>query len=350
MLCQNTGNTTAEGSKADVKSENSCLTGKRIREISREREQQRLQQKEDHQQKREKEIAKLLTDHEEELARHEHLISPVLPPESPLIGRARARRAIVNQWGNSKNWYSASSTRTGIQTVVSSRQNTKRTNINNVNNMRHSSFEKSGLAKKGKFSVVSESEFCNRNDQLSSRTDDLSSLTFSHDSSEVSSDTNHGSADALARKGNDELDRLLQCLQTAKNESSKKTSRSVNYSSWSVKNVNIKDKKSNKNDQTQNSTVKRTSNAVFSNVQCQKSGLEPFGHMNATFTLPLDRISEVDSNDSSSSTVLNGNDRNEESRDQSSTRSDVDCNGHEDASSYDLSWCVPNDVKKLLYG
>lgn len=67
---------------SDVAAENFGLTGKEIRERSQERERKRAKQRENHQRKREADIAKLLDDHEEELTTYRSFTEPRFDCES----------------------------------------------------------------------------------------------------------------------------------------------------------------------------------------------------------------------------------------------------------------------------
>lgn len=71
----------------DVAAQNVGLTGRQIRERSREREVKRVKQRENHQKKREADIAKLIDDHENEMATYHTFIESNFTCESPSTSR-----------------------------------------------------------------------------------------------------------------------------------------------------------------------------------------------------------------------------------------------------------------------
>lgn len=331
--------------------ENQGLSGKQLRESSQEREERRNRLRQDHQRKREEDVLKLLTDHEEELMSHRNLLVKKQSNESPQI-------ANNNESQHSLRLLSAKS---NVRVAIPS---PKRIQAKQKSNRKilQPSFAKPFKPRIKMKSKLSEVKTCltdnvdvlNREGQSTSISDDLSSLTISPLSCKVSSDRTRTYVMEKRKIESDnsvqaELDSLVKCLRSKEKgkslsfcRESENKSHGSTSSSLQMKNNAGKICEKSKSEQRPFDSEK-TSLSVNDKHQQEKSNSETFYQINSTFTLPLDRISEVDSNVSADS-LLNGD--SQEKKKESLPRRP---NGQEDTSS-ESSWNVPNDVKNLLYG
>lgn len=341
VIFQNSEETVVGRLNSKIRKEDRGLDRKQLRERNREREWRRLLQREEHQQKRESDIAKLLIDHKEELATCTDIVMRELPSKSPPVEKAKSGSLIVNRAKRHMNWCVPFTTRKGTHLAIPN-------------------FQKSVKVKKAKFSemmsFVNKSNLSSSYDHSSSRAEDLNSMTISHDSYDSSSDRNYNSAKATAftksgGSGQAELDSFIKCLQSSKKETNNKSSldshsSSQSYSSKSLKNPHKKVNGKINSELKSNTEIGQITNVGTDNLQYKISNSEQLYQMNSTFTLPLDRISEVDSNES----ALLSNDINHHVlREEFPVRRDRSCKEHEDTTSLDTTWTISNDVKKLLH-
>ncbi|XP_042207025.1 uncharacterized protein LOC121855908 isoform X2 [Homarus americanus] len=344
-----------------IKKENQDLSGRQLREKSQEREERRAQLREDHQRKREKDVAKLLADHEEELITHRSLIMRNLPYESPRMSREALRRKIFNNTKSNERQHNLTLQNSYADTEIllpsGQRRKTKQKSNFGLSQVSDSKLntqllKRKGKSPQGKGGMQSNTDVWKNKDQTTYRTDDLSSLSMSSARCEDSTDRNRtnliGNANIERVDGvQSELDNLIKCLKSpgkrkVSDVHEKFKEKHIRPSSSPIQTKNFHGRRNERKAKEQ----KSLSSSDDDNIH-QKPSSETYFPVNTTFQLPLDRISEVDSNVSATSSPVDGSGCRERDHHQL-TRPDEDNTQHKDTSS-ESSWNIPDDVKKLLY-
>ncbi|XP_069948983.1 uncharacterized protein [Cherax quadricarinatus] len=348
---------TLKKSTGTIKMENQGLCGKQLRERSREREDQRVQLREDHQRKREQDVAKLFVDHEEELATHRDLMVKKLLYESPRISRRteRKKNTLSNTDDESQSSLRLKRTCASIRTTVHSQQSSKsrlksssRLAESFVTKPKSSAMYRNYTLPEEKALFKTNAGLWRKGEQSSSVVDNLSSSSASLVSFKGPTDRNR--TRVLKEQNIDnvnsvqtELTNLIMCLKPREIDKTLPFKESVNKPllsstvSLQMKSGGTKGSLKSMTEWKKPVNPEKASNDKFK----FKSSLA-----SSTYPLSLDRISEVDSNTPAASSLDVSNSRQEESL---SVQRDEGCSKHEDSSS-ESSWTIPTDVKNLLYG
>lgn len=305
---------------SNVTAENLGLTGKQLQERSEDREVKRAKQRENHQKKREADIAKLLDDHKEEVMMYHSHVKPKFAIESPptLI---KCRKL--------QNFKSSLNRNSHLGTI---------THGNLYSRPVHGSVsqKKPGLSRYFKNSTE---EWRKRQQQS------LVGSPISDDfSGEIGKDCVTEASTENSTSLQMELYYLKRCLMYKNKdkhrtgfESKVKQETSLDQSYYHTLSPKEKNK-TEKSSPTHSNLMVSKESEVSSSVTRESSSWRSHP-LNATFTLPLDRISEVASNISETS-LSEGHQEVEEGTPFVPAGEDT---------STDSSWNVPEDVKNLLY-
>lgn len=286
------------------------LTGKQIKVRNCERGAKRAKQRENHQKKREADIAKLLDDHEEELTACRSVIEPSLHSESP---------------PSPKRWMKWKSS------MSSSSKNRSHSNLHARSKYDVNRQKKTGL----------NNYFKDKREEWRRQQEGVIQSPFTIDESEERKkkgavvESKMGSNTSLQM----ELYYLKRCLlpQQDKLTMNIKLEDKLNFldQSYHPSHLSKGKSKTGLSHQDHSASPASKGNEPTSSMPRESSIWHPLP-LNGTFTLPLDRISEVASNVSEKSlseTLLEDKEIVSEAED----------------SSTDTSWTVPHEVRRLLY-
>lgn len=285
------------------------LTGKQIRERGQEREVKRTKKRKNHQKKREADIAKLLNEHEEDVATYQSFKEPSFLPESPLISRCTNQKN--SMYSSSKNYHVESRSHTNLH--VRSRSGISNLKMFGLNNY-----------------------FKDKTEEWKKRQEGLVQSPLTVDEHEEGRKEyvveNKGESSASLQL---ELYYLKKCLQSQKKE---KLTSDVKSKDKSVPldHSLLPANKCNSGYSHHNSSVflAVTGNEATKSVpkECSSRHSLP---LSGTLALPLDRISEIASDISDTSF----SESHQEAKEVTSAGEDA---------STDSSWIVPREVKNLL--
>ncbi|XP_047487869.1 uncharacterized protein LOC125038399 [Penaeus chinensis] len=284
---------------------NGTLTSRQLRERSREREEKQAQLREKLQKKREEEVEKLLKDHEEELSTHRALIEERrCSSDSRIVAK-------TTQHNDSKP-KRVSELLQGSSSLMNASPLPKKN---------------AELAVKGSLPLHRGKLNINNISKHSRR------VSSAHDKSFKSNSTLENDM-----KIQEEISHLEKCVR-----SSRKSRMAPRYSSWSTNRDEMPSFEGRfhsdqpDEDQKRMKSKKVKSSHILDNtrndIMMKNNNVSSEKHLprNESFSLPLDRISEVDS--SSQSCGLNN----------------VEQSPNGEDTSGEISWNVPDEIKMLLY-
>lgn len=284
---------------------NGTLTSRQLRERSREREEKQTQLREEFQRKREEEVEKLLRDHEEELSTHRALIQ-----EGRCSSESRSVTRATQSIGSKPK--KVPELLQGSTSLLNASPLPKRNTELAVKG--------SSSLHRGKLNIKNISKHSTK-------------VSSAHDKSFKSNPTLDND-----KKIQEEISLLKECMR-----SSRKLRIAPGNSSWSInRDEMLSSDRSFHSDHLDEEQTKHKSKKVKnshildntrSDIPVKNNNVSSDKHLrrNESFSLPLDRISEVDS--SSQSCSLNN--------------AEQSPNG--DDTSGEISWNVPDEIKMLLY-
>ena len=303
---------------SNVTPENLGLTGKQLQERSQDRELKRVKQRENHHKKREADIVKLLDDHEEEVTKYQSHVKSKLPSLSPT--------SVINH-RKLQNIKSSINRNSQLGTKTHGRWNPKAVQDS-------VSQKKPGLNRYFKNST--EEWRTRRQHSLvnSPHSEDSLRERGKHRVEETSIDKRTGLQMEFYY-----LKRCLDSKNKHKHNIGQKDQQETSFDQSYYRTLLPKENKIESSPAHSKLMLSKENEASSSMTRDRESNSWRSLPLNATFTLPLDRISEVASNVSETSS-LEGCQEVKEGMLLGSTGEDT---------STDSSWTVPQDVKDLLY-
>lgn len=290
------------------------LTGRQIRERSREREVKRTKQRENHQKKRAADIAKLIDDHKDEMATYHSFIEPNFACESPSTSRRHMK------WKNSLCGSSKNSN-LGSEPLISIHARSKYDfNTQKKRPLNKYFKDKTEEWRKSHRQGLTQSSFTVEEPEGRGKTCGIENKVAS--STNLQMELYYLKRCLLPQK----KDKLLVDLKSEDKVTSLDQSYYLAYLPRCKSET-----EHNHHEHSAFVTDKGSESTNSVSRECSSRHSLPSG----TFTLPLDRISEVASNASEMSL----SESHQEAREIIPSGED---------SSTDTSWTVPHEVKKLL--